>query len=206
MSFMKRAICGVNARVKAKTTQYRNRRKLTQKNFTIISNNCWGSFVYQKYGLEYKTPTAGLFILGHDFVKFCADLENYIKKDLEFIQWEDASYYNQIKDQIPYPVAKLGDIEVYFMHYHSEEEAKEKWDRRVKRIDWEHMLFKLSQREECSKEDIEAFMNLPLKHKVCFAYDNVPGVIHVPELKGFVGDEFPIVQTYLDESSVLNCL
>ena len=180
--------------------------KLSCKEFTIISNNCWGGFVYQKYGLRYKTPTVGVYILGHDFVKLCSDWQRYMEMKLEFIQWEDAAYYYALKGKAPYPIAKLGDIEIYFMHYHSEQEAAEKWYYRAKRINPDHLLFKLSQREECSKKDIEDFMALPLKNKVCFAYDDIPGTIYVPELEGFVGDEFPVVQKYLDELPVLNSL
>ena len=90
------------------------------------------------------------------------------------------------------------------MHYHSEKEAAEKWYRRVKRLNPEHMIFKLSQREECSKEDIEEFMKLPLRHKVCFSYENIPGVIKIPELEGFSGDEMEIVNQYFDELDILN--
>ena len=183
---------------------YKNRRKLKNTDFTIISNNCWGGRIYQKFGIKYYSPTIGLFILGHDFVKFCSDFENYLKKELEFIPWEASSYYAELKNDIPYPIAKLGDIEIYFMHYHSEKEAAEKWYRRVKRLNPEHMIFKLSQREECSKEDIEEFMKLPLRHKVCFSYENIPGVIKIPELEGFSGDEMEIVNQYFDELDILN--
>lgn len=178
--------------------------KLLDKNFTIISNNCWGSFIYQKYDIEYKSPTVGLCILGHDFVKLCADWKTYFEYKLEFIPWEAASYHYALIDATPYPVAKLGDIEIYFMHYHSEEEAAEKWYRRVKRINPEHMIFKLSQREECSKEDIESFMQLPLQHRVCFAYDKVDGVVYVPELEGFSGDEMELLNRYYDDLIILN--
>lgn len=180
------------------------RKKLKTTDFTIISNNCWGSFIYQKYGIKYKSPTVGLYILGHDFVKLCADWERYFKYKLEFISWEQATYHHALLSEKPYPVAKLGDIEIYFMHYHSEEEAAEKWYRRVKRINSDHMIFKLSQREGCSKNDIEKFMNLPLQHKVCFAYDEVLGTINVPELKGFSGDEMEIVNRYFDDLDILN--
>lgn len=139
-------------------------------------------------------------------MKLCANWQWYMDQRLEFINWEDTSYYHALKGENPYPVAKLKDIEVYFMHYSSKEEAAEKWYRRVKRINPDYLLFKLSQRENCSKEDVEAFMALPLKNKICFAYDKVPGTIYVPELKDFVGDEFPLVQQYLDEIPVLNNL
>ena len=50
------------------------------------------------------------------------------------------------------------------MHYKSEQEARQKWNnRRLERINLEHILFKLSQRESCSEEDIEKFITLPLK-------------------------------------------
>ncbi|RGK37410.1 DUF1919 domain-containing protein [[Ruminococcus] lactaris] len=185
-------------------THKRVSHKLKDKNFTIISNNCWGSFTYQKYGLEYKSPTVGLYILGHDFVKLCADWEKYFKYKLEFIPWEQASYYYALTDTTPYPVAKLGDIEIYFMHYHSEEEAAEKWYRRVKRINPDHMIFKLSQREECSKEDIKKFVQLPLEHKICFSYEKVNGAIIVPELKNFSGDEMEIINRHFDDLTILN--
>jgi uncharacterized protein (DUF1919 family) len=180
------------------------RSKLTSKDFSIIANNCWGSFTYQKYGLEYTSPTVGLYILGHDFVRFCGNWQRYMGQKLEFIPWEQATYYDTLKEKEPYPVGKLGDIEIYFMHYHSEQEAAEKWVRRAKRINPNHLIFKLSQREECSKKDVEDFMDLPLKHKVCFAYDEVPGTVHIPELKGFSGDEMSIVDQYFNDLDILN--
>lgn len=183
-----------------------NKRKLLVGNFTIISNNCWGGAIYQKYGLPYRTPTTGLYLLGCDFVKFAERLEHYINWELKFIPWEESKYYEKIKHNKPYPIAMLDDIEIYFMHYSTEKEAAEKWYRRAKRINYEHILFKLSQREGCSKEDIEKFMSLPLRNKICFAYDDIPGVIHIPELKDWSGDETPLIEQYYDELIVLNKL
>ena len=187
-----------------KMGQIKMRKKLKKKDFSIISNNCWGSFTYQKYGLAYRSPTAGLYILGHDFVKLASNWEWYFQQKLVFIPWERSTWYPEIKDDSPYPVAKLGDIEIYFMHYCSEEEAAEKWYRRTERINPKHMIFKLSQREGCSKQDVEDFMKLPLQHKVCFAYDDVDGVILVPELKGFSGDEMEIINRNYDDLKILN--
>ena len=175
MSKIKNGIAKINSELEKRKL----RKNLKDTNFSIISNNCWGSFTYQKYGIEYKSPTVGLYILGHDFVKLCADWETYFKCELEFIPWEKASYHYALINEEPYPVAKLDDIEIYFMHYKSEKEASDKWYRRVKRINPKHMIFKLSQREGCSKEDIEHFLELPLQHKVCFSYDEVPGSINI---------------------------
>ena len=200
MSKIRNAFIKIDEKIKKRKL----RQNLKCTDFTIISNNCWGSFTYQKYGIKYKSPTVGLFILGHDFVKLCADWEKYFESELKFISWEDAKYHYALSEETPYPVAKLRDIEIYFMHYHSEAEAEEKWYRRVKRINPDHMIFKLSQREECDKSDVEKFLQLPLKHKVCFAYDKVDGAIIVPELKGFSGDEMDLINKYYDDISILN--
>lgn len=200
----RRLIRGAIAKVWGAIRIRKQKSKLKSKDFSIISNNCWGSFTYQKYGLEYTSPTAGLYILGHDFVKLCSNWKWYMEQKLQFIPWETATYHYAIKDNDPYPVAKLGDIEIYFMHYHSEQDAAEKWYRRAKRVNPNHIIFKLSQREECSKKDIEDFMKLPLEHKICFAYDEVPGTVHIPELEGLVGDEMEIVNRYYDDLNILN--
>lgn len=199
---IKNAVIILRDRMKKRTL----RNKLLHKDFSIISNNCWGGSIYQKYGLAYRSPTAGLYLLGHDFVKFAERLDHYIACELEFIPWEESSYYEVIKNNKPYPVARLDDIEIYFMHYPTEKEAAEKWYRRAKRINHEHILFKLSQRESCSKEDVEKFMSLFLRNKICFAHDEVVGTIHIPELKDWSGDETPLIEQYYDELTILNQL
>ena len=60
---------------------YKNRKKLKNNIFTIILLIIVGGRIYQKFGIKYYSPTIGLFILGHDFVKFCSDFENYLKKE-----------------------------------------------------------------------------------------------------------------------------
>ena len=62
-----------NAIIKAKN-KYQcslERKKLKHTDFCIISNNCWGGFIYQKFGIKYNTPTIGLFIYERYYIKFC---------------------------------------------------------------------------------------------------------------------------------------
>lgn len=45
-----------------KTIKFRaifKRNKLKNKDFTIISNNCWGGLTYEEYGLPKMSPTVG---------------------------------------------------------------------------------------------------------------------------------------------------
>ena len=203
---LRRFVKSGKIKMKLKANMIRNRMRLKNRRFTIISNNCWGGMIYQKYGIPYMSPTVGLFILGNDFVKLCSDWRSYFSSKLVFIPWTSTKYYHELKDQKPFPVAKLKDIEVYFMHYKTNEEAVEKWYRRVKRINPNHMLFKLSQREMCSSDDVKKFLDLPYPNKLCFAYEKIQGSIYVPELEGFIGDEYPLLEEKFDELEVLRKL
>lgn len=42
------------------------------REFTIISNNCWGGTVYESYGLPKQSPTVGMFVMPRDFETFDA--------------------------------------------------------------------------------------------------------------------------------------
>ena len=195
-----------NAIIKLKTylKQTKNRLKLKNKDFTIISNNCWGGFVYQKFGLQYTSPTIGLFFIGIDYIKFCEKLDYYTSVELKFIPYEESKNYSLLNKESRYPVGVLDDIEVYFMHYKSEKEALLKWKKRCERINYEKVLFKISQREGYTKKDIEDFMNLKWKNKIAFSYDQVEGTIYVPQLRTLSGDEMAIVENLVDYVKMIN--
>lgn len=192
---------------------YLERKKLKNKDFCIISNNCWGGFIYQNFGLKYNTPTIGLFIYEKDYVKFCSDLKYYLSLPLEFIEIENSKYYakatNDGKNKITYPVAKLGDIEIFFMHYKSQAEAIEKWERRKKRINFNNLLFKMSERTDCDEQTITEFCNLPHKNKICFTESNssFDCCVQVEELKRLNklgGDETKFTLEKIDIYRLLN--
>ena len=169
-----------------KKTAKSRQKKIHCKNFTIISNNCWAGTIYQSYNLPYQTPTIGLFILPDDYLKFVSDLKNYLKKDLVFIDSKESKQYQILHEEINFPVARLGDIEIYFMHYHSEAEVIEKWQRRCKRINFDNILYKFSDQNFCTKKHLETFMSLSLKNKVCFSSKNynIDGIIVLGESFG----------------------
>lgn len=64
------------------------RRKLNNKNFTIISNNCWGGHVYRYFNLPYDSPTIGLYLFSADYIKFIGNLKYYIEKEITFINYK----------------------------------------------------------------------------------------------------------------------
>ena len=160
---------------------------MKNKTFTIISNNCVGGYIYQHFGLKYRTPTAGLFLEAEDFLKLCTDYKRYFSKEIQFIACEQSKNYEIFKDSDrwgEYPIGKIDDIEIYFMHYKSEEEAREKWYRRVSRINEKNVIFLYSENEGCSQNFVKRFMMLPSKDKICFTYNDycVEGTTYSPRV------------------------
>lgn len=158
----------------------RRRKMLKNTHFTIISNNCWGGMIYESYGLPKQTPTVGCFFMADDYIRFLTRLEDYINAELTFIAPEDSRWRQEIctdKRYGHYPVGKLTvmsdngpeDVEIFFLHYQSTAEVKEKWNRRIKRFDKEHMLIKFNDQNKCTRKHIETFERLPFRHKICFS-------------------------------------
>lgn len=187
-------------------SQAKNRRKLARTDFTIISNNCWGGVISEKYGLRKNSPTCGLLILGDDYIRFCANLKHYIAQKLVFIPMGEARYGSEYMEH-PFPVAKLDDIEIYFMHYPDEKTAAEKWYRRCERINWKFLIYKISEREDFSEQDMEHFAALPLENRIIIGSQKyTPDTVVIEGIHTYYGGEEELVSEVFDEAEYLNSI
>lgn len=153
------------------------RKQLKSTDFTIISNNCWGGMIYESYNLPKKSPTVGMFFMAKDYIELLSDLKGYLNGELTFVKpeesrWKDAPWVSGDKRFGTYPVGVLSNgkntIEIFFLHYRSEKEAREKWERRIKRINWDKLLVKFNDQNGCTEENLSAFLALPYKNKIFF--------------------------------------
>lgn len=144
------------------------RRRLKNPNFTIISDNCWGGKVYQELGISYTSPFVGLFIFSPDYLKLVKSFKKYMSYDLVFKK--DSIHISNFDNR--YPIADLGDVEIHFLHYSSENEAREKWNRRKSRVHWNNLFFKMNDNDKGSYELLKEFDNLSLKGKIIFSSKN----------------------------------
>lgn len=145
---------------------------LKNDSFTIISNNCWGGMIYESYGLVKQSPTVGLFFMADDYIRFIKELKKNISCELQFIPPEKSKWFNQMKNTPKYgeyPIGIIGEnIEIFFLHYKTEEEAKEKWDRRCKRINWSRLIIKFNDQNNCSSKNVREFQALKYPNKLFF--------------------------------------
>ncbi len=164
---------------------------LKHHDFSIISNNCWGTRTYKKYGLAYASPFQSLFIFAPDFIKLIDDFSIKKLEISHFIDRDSSRYVDEMKKGelygLNYPIGVLIDgCEVHFQHYKTPEDAKEKWDRRIKRINHKKLIFKFSDGNLATDELIERFDALEYKNKICFTskpYPKLKSVVYMDRFK-----------------------
>lgn len=118
-------------------------------------------------GLRFNSPTINLWFKPKDYIKFLKNLKYYL---YECKMQQDVDESQKYK----YPVGILDDIRIYFQHYESYESAKEKWYKRVKRINFDNLYIVMVQRDGCTEAEIEEFDELKYKHKIIFTVKNYP--------------------------------
>lgn len=145
------------------------RKKLIKKDFTIISNNCWGGILYEAYGLPKNSPTIGGYFFADDYIRFVSNLKHYLTSEIKMITVEESKHKNSIvslgAENANAPIGLIDDVEFVFLHYKDPEIAKEKWLRRIKRVNYNNLVFKFSYQNECTEEFLKKFENLDLPGK-----------------------------------------
>lgn len=149
-------------------------KKINNTDFTIISNNCWAGYVYRYFGLRYNTPTIGTYFFAEDYVKFITNLEHYMSYKLEIIDTNKSKNFEILKknNQLTVPIGKLDDIEIVFLHYNSKEEALSKWQRRSNRINYNNIIIKFSEMNNCTTKHMVQFDQFGSFKKVMFISNN----------------------------------
>ena len=161
--------------------------RLQNHGMTVISANCVGAFILHDLNEPFNSPFVNLYLSPNDFVRYLQNIEFYQRQSLTFIQSEK-----------PYPVAKLADLKVHFMHYRNSQEAEQKWLVRSARMNLDNLFIMMTDKDDAqgiAYEDLAAFDQLPFKNKVVFTRKPYPEFKSAFYIKGFekqnqVGDLF----------------
>lgn len=186
---------------------------LKNKDFTIISNNCWGGFIYDFFGLKYKTPTIGCIIFPDQYCKFVNNIDYYLSKEIKVLDVNKSSHIDIInKLKLPKQLGIIDDIEICFVHYKNADEGCKKWNKRKTRVNKNNMLVKFNDQNGCILKNYEEYKKLNVKNKLFFtANDNMmdsPWSIMFKKYKkeGFVIDDIKTSLKYIDIKKILNNL
>lgn len=146
--------------------------------FTIFSNNCLGAVFYHDAGCEFTSPLINTAMDGKDFIKFVSDPKHYLSADMEFFTWPGRNF----------PIAKIDDVEINFVHYKTPEECVAAWKRRAERIVWDNIFIIATDHDGMYQEEcLNLFDKLPYKNKIMFVSKEYPQYSWAIPIKQFKG-------------------
>lgn len=170
-------------------------RAFTNRDVTIISQNCIGGVFSHDMNLPFRSPTVNLFISADDFVRFVNRLEYYLNIELE-ISWGEE-----------YPVGRLDDVEVHFVHYETCKEAQAAWERRKKRVNIDNIVILATDRDgfdDTVYAEWKKIRYAKVLFTACEKYARDKDSIYFPKYKksGYVPDLIPKREFYVGHKVV----
>jgi len=142
--------------------------KLIENPVTILSDDCWGGYVYNMLGLPFSSPLINTFFYRDEYARFLKKPLYYLGCELEMVR--EGSLEGSVC-----PIGRLGMgedvVTIEFQHVISFDRAKEEWDRRIKRLNLQNIFVKngFSRAEKGHELWLEAFREVPYP-KILFYY------------------------------------
>lgn len=183
-------------------------RKLITPDTSIISSNCFAGRIMQDLGMQYNTPTLGLYFFADDYIEFLSNLKYYLTEaKLEFLEQSRYPLANERREKWIhwYPIGILGGkVEIQFLYYHTEREAANKWYRRSRRVNFDKLLVIGMEQNLTTVEHIKQFDALPFKNKIFFSSKNLRELnsnccIDDFAVQGEVGDPYRCAEIFYRE-------
>lgn len=180
---------------------------------SIISSNCFAGRIMQDLGMQYNTPTLGLYFFADDYIEFLSNLKFYLTEaKLEFLDYSRYPLANERRAKWShwYPIGLLGGkVEIQFLHYHTEQEAAEKWYRRAARVNWDKLIIIGMEQNLCTEDSIIAFDKLNFERKIFFSSKDLPDLksncfLEIFAEQGEVGDPYKRADVFYKALTELN--
>lgn len=133
---------------------------------TILSDDCWGGYIYHELYLQFSSPCINISWSKEDFIRFAQNPLWYLNFDL-VMEIEGSVRGNQC------PIGSLGEgnekICMEFVHSTCFADAKSLWDKRKERVNKERIFVKCGIPANSSNKKylLEEYKKIPFS-KVCF--------------------------------------
>lgn len=111
-----------------------------------------------------------MYFFAEDYIKFIYRLKYYLDQPLVVVTYQESKYKDILikKGQTHCLVGKLDDVEIVLLHYQDKDDAIEKWNRRVRRVNYDNLIFKMSEMNCCNIRHLCMFDDFSTKKKVLF--------------------------------------
>ena len=140
--------------------------QLLKNRITILSDDCWGGYVYHRLHMQFYSPLVNIYWQKKDFVKFMQKPKYYLNQPLKMEREGD------IRGNAC-PIGSLGTDEdkvcMDFVHSVCFSDAETLWNRRKSRINCDNLFIKfgIDATDENREEYLDAFAGVKQK-KICF--------------------------------------
>lgn len=128
--------------------------------------------------MHYNLPTLGLYFFADDHIEFHRNLKYYLTDAKpEFLDQSRYSLVNERRGKWIhwYPIGFLGGkVEIQILHYHTENEAAEKWYEMAARVNWDNLIIIGMEQNLCTEDCIRAFDKLSINRKIFFSIKDIP--------------------------------
>jgi len=143
--------------------------KLKETKISIVAESCYGAYIYQNLKLEYNSPFIAMRIQSDNYIQFLKNPFEYLKqKPIMIGNKQNNNTLNHLEGCYLYPKLSLNkEIIFHCTHYKNAEEALDKWMRRIKRINWNKLLFMMVLDSEQMIEDFSKIQDIP-KLGLCY--------------------------------------
>lgn len=171
-------------------------KRIKNKDFTIISDNCWGANLYVQLKITYKTPTIGLGMGKHDFLNFIENL--HADNIVTHIQQVDSSHCHPFNPKRIYPVGKTQAGLIHFLHYKNFDSAVRLFKIRYKKINWDNIFYKIDfEHKWYTEEHILRWNAMKLPNSIAF-YSKRVKEMGLPEIHNGV-----YIDKWVDKTSYI---
>jgi uncharacterized protein (DUF1919 family) len=166
--------------------------RVRSRDFTIISNDCFGGMAYEELGMRYESPFVGLFMVPEDYVRLLRRLRDSVEGPIRFRAESRRQQLNtwRAETQRNYPIGVIGEeVELHFVHYRDAATAESKWCRRVARIHWDNLRVKMGWHEHPRIEELlREFDAMPYESKLIIAPHAIARTTSCIALRDFTTD------------------
>ncbi len=133
----------------------------------------------------------------------------YVNLPITMISASESKYADALfqKGQQDIPVGRLDDVEIIFLHYKDVAVAKDKWTRRVARINWDNLIIKFSYMNDATDEHIHQFEKITGVKKFAFVTKFFPyeDTIVIPgDEDGQIKNDTSDFNKYIDIYNLIN--
>ena len=139
----------------------KEKHKLKNKKISIISNYCWGLFLYKFLNLEYCSPLVGCYIDNENYEKLIGNLKYYLAQPLK----------TSLDPTGIYTIAELDDVTLHFWHEHFQKELKIKWEKRLERVDFNNLFMHYGNAIMHNIKEDKAYQMIEIKNKLTISQE-----------------------------------